>query len=177
MTSVKSSLSFHRITNSATSAQWFKLGTLNIKNQGDTAIITIYGGEGQNSSPYQNLTLQIFIKKGYQSTGSTASYVGGSYWFINGANKSYTTSNIQVKLMCTEIGVIDVWVYFSWNYALGYYKAELIGTNISFSYSTTYQTDEPTTGVSQPVSARPLCITLLFSLMWHLYLQVEYIRM
>ena len=140
----------YRTTGNPSTANWFLLGKLNMTRQGDTCIIRILGGEGQNSNPFQNLTMEIFIKKGYQSTSSTTAYYGVSYWFIDGdSSKTYSTSDVKVKVMCTSIGNADVWVYFSWPYPTFNYR--VYGKYDSFTYSGTFQSSEPTDGTSQTV--------------------------
>ena len=44
----------YRTTGNPSTANWFLLGKLNMTRQGDTCIIRILGGPGQNSNPYQN---------------------------------------------------------------------------------------------------------------------------
>ena len=142
---------------------WSYLGRLWSTTQGDACIITLYGGSGQNGDPYQNTTMQIFIKKGFQSTPSTTEYYGVSYWYINGAPNNQAAQIPTVKVLCSEVGCCDVWVKFSSTYPQCVYKVELANADDSFMDFTfperkTYQASEPSNGVAQLVSGGRIAV-------------------
>lgn len=49
--------------NNAKTNTWHKLGTFNNKTQGAGGEIWLFGGNGQNSAPGQNMWAHLFIKK------------------------------------------------------------------------------------------------------------------
>lgn len=139
--------------NNAKTNTWHKLGTFNNKTQGAGGEIWLFGGNGQNSAVSQNMWAHLFIKKGYQgTTPSTTNYVAASYEVFTPPSKDANYKNVKFKVFCTEIGVVDVWVYFPFPYSRAYYYPA--GQYDSFTVANTEQTEEPiegdTYGVEQP---------------------------
>lgn len=149
-----STVSGYTVTpNNSTSNTWHKLGTFNTKTQGAGGEIWLFGGRGQNNAVYQNMWAHLFIKKGYQgATASTTNYVAASYEIFVPPSRLDIYKNVKFKVFCTEIGIIDVWVYFPFPYSRAYYYPA--GEYNSFTVANTEQTEEPvegdTYGVEQP---------------------------
>ena len=149
-----STVSGYTVTpNNSTTNTWHKLGTFNTKTQGAGGEIWLFGGRGQNSRVSQNMWAHILIKKGYQgATASTTNYVAASYEIFVPPSRLDIYKNVKFKVFCTEIGIIDVWVYFPFPYSRAYYYPA--GEYNSFTVANTEQTEEPvegdTYGVEQP---------------------------
>lgn len=139
--------------NNANTNTWHKLGTFNTKTQGAGGEIWLFGGEGQNNATGQNMWAHLFIKKGYKgATASTTNYVAASYEVFTPPSQASKYKNVKFKVFCTEVGVVDVWVYFPFPYSRAYYYPA--GQYDSFTVANTEQTEEPvggnTYGVEQP---------------------------
>lgn len=146
---------FTTTVNTNTANIWVKLGTFNNQTQGEGGEIWLFGGNGQNNATNQNMWAHLFIKKGYQgSTPSTTNYVAATYEIFTPPSCAANYKNVKFKVFCTEIGVVDVWVYFPYTYSRSYYYPA--GQYDSFTVANTYQTEEPvagdTYGVLQPIS-------------------------
>lgn len=133
-------------TPNTSGVQWYKLGTVKILNQLDVCYIKCFTGEGQNGESRQNCIIDIMIKKGWQSEPSTTKYVGCTYTIYNMANENIN-SGARVKIMCTEVGYIDVWVKYPANYSGASFNVD--GNYESFTVSDEFQADEPTKGTEQ----------------------------
>lgn len=146
---------FTTTVNTNTANIWVKLGTFNNQTQGEGGEIWLFGGNGQNNATNQNMWAHLFIKKGYQgSTPSTTNYVAATYEIFTPPSCAANYKNVKFKVFCTEVGVVDVWVYFPYTYSRSYYYPA--GQYDSFTVANTYQTEEPvagdTYGVLQPIS-------------------------
>ena len=146
--------SFTATVNTGTANLWIKLGTFENTSQGNGGEIWLFGGNGQNSSTSQNMWAHLLIKKGYQSTASTTAYVAATYEIFTPPGTASTYKNVKFKVFCTEIGKVDVWVYFPYTYSRCYYYPA--GLYDNFTVVNTYQTEEPvggnTYGVEQPIA-------------------------
>lgn len=144
----ESDLSAYTIPNNSTSSLWYKLGTVSLTAQGNVAAFKIFCGEGQNGNPYQNTIIELMIKRGWANgTPSTVpTWAGGSYTIYSMAS-NVSMNNISVKLLSSEVGKVDVWIYFPWNYAAGRFYID--GDYSSFTYSGTTSSSEPIGGTKQ----------------------------
>lgn len=144
----ESDLSAYTIPNNSTSSLWYKLGTVSLTAQGNVAAFKIFCGEGQNGNPYQNTIIELMIKRGWvNGTPSTVpTWAGGSYTIYSMAS-NVSMNNISVKLLSSEIGKVDVWIYFPWSYAAGRFYID--GDYSSFTYAGTTSSSEPTSGTKQ----------------------------
>ena len=126
------------------------LGTLTLSGQTAEAEIEIHTGAGQNNSAYQNLTVRVNIKRGYQATtaataGITVRYEGDPTIVTIGE------SNCSIIARCTEVGVLNIYMYTpNWGYADGWYQVK--GRNWSWIHSGTLVTTEPSEGTAQTIS-------------------------
>ena len=146
---------FTTTVNINTANIWVKLGTFNNKTQGEGGEIWLFGGQGQNNATNQNMWAHLFIKKGYQgTTASTTNYVAATYEIFTPPAQASKYKDVKFKVFCTEVGVVDVWVFFPYTYSRSYYYPA--GQYDSFTVANTYQTEEPvagdTYGVLQPIS-------------------------
>ena len=140
-----------RTDNTSNTNMWHYLGQFQINEQGNYVHIKIFGGDGQNAGTYQNMLMDIIMKKGWQSTPSTSNYVGVTYTVYTMNHDKYRNvgSDIKVKVMCHTVGYADVYVYFSWAYSTIRYTVD--GEFDSFIRGTQSESSsEPTEGVEQP---------------------------
>jgi hypothetical protein len=66
--------------NSGNSAVWYKLGTLTLDQQGQDALIRIYGGNGYNASFYQNAETVIHFRTSNADSNDNGFYGAASYY-------------------------------------------------------------------------------------------------
>ncbi len=136
---------------------WVHLGTFNTNIQGDGGEIWLFGGAGQNGNPSQHMWAHLFIKQGYQATASTKERYAATYEIFckkDDANYWYFYANMKFKVLCKEIGKVDVWAYFGHDCSRCYYYPA--GRYDSFVPSNELLSSEPTDesiyGVEQPIS-------------------------
>lgn len=128
------------------SVKWVRLGTL--ISAGDSSIfcINVQSGNGYNSGAYQNSSLDITIKDGWQSTQAAAASFGVSVIRHN------CVDTVVVQVRASAHNVCEVWVYFPWTYWNGNYT--ISGRWSNWSNNITNQTAAPTTGTLQSIEYR-----------------------
>ena len=131
-------------SNNAQRNMWHNLGTFELLKQGNVGEIWIIGGDGQNSATYQNMWAHLFIKRGWQQEPSLEKYVGGTYEIFIPAGSINHYKDVKFKLLCKEVGKIDVWIYFPYPYSRSFYYPA--GYYDSFTVVNTEQSEEPVTG-------------------------------
>ena len=131
-------------SNNAQRNMWHNLGTFELLKQGNVGEIWIIGGDGQNSVTYQNMWAHLFIKRGWQQSPSLEKYVGGTYEIFIPAGSIDHYKDVKFKLLCKEVGKIDVWIYFPYPYSRSFYYPA--GYYDSFTVVNTEQAEEPITG-------------------------------
>lgn len=135
--------------NTSNTQRWHYLGQVKIDRQGDYAHFKIFGGDGQNSELWQNMLMDIILKKGYQSEPSTTKYVGVTYTVHKMNHHKYNTDDVKVKVLCRTVGYAEVYVYFSWNYSTIRYIVDGVFNNF-IRGNMTEMASLPTDGVEQP---------------------------
>ena len=126
------------------------LGTLTLSGQTAEAEIEIHTGNGQNNGAYQNLTIRVNIKRGYQPTtaataGITVRYEGDPTVITMGE------SNCSIIARCTEVGVLNIYMYTpNWGYADGWYQVK--GRDWTWVHRGTILTTAPSEGTEQSVT-------------------------
>lgn len=120
--------------------EWFKIGTYNSSNvQGQSAIIKVYGGAGQNAEGnVQNKYLQIFILDSFDQSG---------YFGVLVDLYGFNYGDVEVMVLATSYSQCDVWIKFDHPYERSYYSVEMAGT-WSPGNATIGQTNTPTGGTS-----------------------------
>ena len=135
---------------------WVHLGTFNTNIQGDGGEIWLFGGAGQNGNPSQHMWAHLFIKQGYQATASTKERYAATYEIFCKKDDAtwYYYAHMKFKVLCKEIGKVDVWAYFGHECSRCYYYPA--GRYDSFVPSNELLSSEPTDesiyGVEQPIS-------------------------
>lgn len=125
-------------------ARWIKLGSFDMDRDADILNITVYSGDGYNAVPYQNTMIEIFIKNGWQSSGSAANAFG-----VTAITSHYVNDSVQVKVLCGNHYSGDVWIYLPWGYWNGYYEVK--GNYNYWNHSGAASASEPTDGTAQQV--------------------------
>ena len=118
--------------------KWVCLGIINIDMFGKTAVIDFYTGDGYNGSAYQNSTVNIAIKRAWQSTNSTTKACSAIV-------KCFNCSAVDVKVVATACDTYKVYMYDPWEYASG--NMEVHGEYASFTGSTEILASVPNTGL------------------------------
>ena len=117
-------------------------------NDNNSCHVIVYSGNGYNAGTNQNSVIDIFIKDGWQSSGSTTSAYAATVTLDQA-----TQNEAKVKIIATAANKCQVWLYTSWSYGYGYYTIDChpssTWTNVS-----TMQEAEPS-GASQVVAYRP----------------------
>ena len=131
-------------SNNAQRNMWHNLGTFELLRQGNVGEIWIIGGDGQNSATYQNMWAHLLIKRGWQQAPSLEKYVGGTYEIFIPAGSIDHYKDVKFKLLCKEVGKIDVWIYLPYPYSRSFYYPA--GYYDSFTVVNTEQAEEPVTG-------------------------------
>lgn len=134
-----SSIIGYPIYGAAGAASWYKIGTWTSGGDAHTCKITILTGNGYNGGDTQNTEIEVFIKDGWQSSPAPANAFAGTYIV-----KYNYHNGIRFKLLATSHNVVDVWVYFPWNYWNGDYMFEGYGSFIHGA--NTNQSSEPSYG-------------------------------
>ena len=134
-----SSIIGYPIYGAAGAASWYKIGTWTSGGDAHTCKITILTGNGYNGGDAQNTEIEVFIKDGWQSSPTPANAFGGTYIV-----KYNYHNGIRFKLLATSHNVVDVWVYFPWDYWNGHYMFEGYGSFIHGD--NTNQSSEPSYG-------------------------------
>lgn len=124
------------------STGWYKLGTWSGTAQMDIAVITIYAGNGQNGRTDQNRELQVYIKDGFQSTGSATGAFGVTIDRIRNADAA------EVQVRATSSTSCEVWYKGDTTYSGGRYTVS-IDPDTTWTHSGAYQTSAPTSGTLQ----------------------------
>lgn len=135
----------YSITGASGDPAWVRLGTITTADS-NSAIIEVYSGDGYNAGVRQNSWFRIFIKDGWQETGSAESAYAATVEF----GPANYNSEVKVKLLASSASNCDIWVYLPWGYWNGNYTIK--GFYSAWTHSGIYQTDEPTNGTSQAVS-------------------------
>lgn len=135
----KSSIIGYPMYGAAGATAWYKIGTWSSGGDAHTCKITILTGNGYNGGATQNTEIEVFIKDGWQSSPAPANAFGGTYIV-----KYNYHNGIRFKLLATSHNVVDVWVYFPWNYWNGDYMFEGYGSFIHGA--DTNQSSEPSYG-------------------------------
>lgn len=135
----KSSIIGYPMYGAAGAAAWYKIGTWTSGGDAHTCKITILTGNGYNGGDTQNTEIEVFIKDGWQSSPAPANAFGGTYIV-----KYNYHNGIRFKLLATSHNVVDVWVYFPWDYWNGDYMFEGYGSFIHGA--NTNQSSEPSYG-------------------------------
>lgn len=135
--------------NTSNTQRWHYLGQVQINRQGDYAHFKIFGGDGQNSELWQNMLMDIILKKGFQSEPSTTKYVGVTYTVHKMNHHKYNTDDVKVKVLCRTVGYAEVYVYFSWSYSTIRYTVDGVFDDF-IRGNMTEMTTLPTDGVEQP---------------------------
>lgn len=134
-----SSIIGYPIYGAAGAASWYKIGTWTSGGDAHTCKITILTGNGYNGGDTQNTEIEVFIKDGWQSSPAPANAFAGTYIV-----KYNYHNGIRFKLLATSHNVVDVWVYFPWDYWNGDYMFEGYGSFIHGA--NTNQSSEPSYG-------------------------------
>lgn len=135
----KSSIVGYPMYGAAGAAAWYKIGTWTSGGDAHACKITILTGNGYNGGDTQNTEIEVFIKDGWQSSPAPANAFGGTYIV-----KYNYHNGIRFKLLATSHNVVDVWVYFPWDYWNGHYMFEGYGSFIHGD--STNQSSEPSYG-------------------------------
>lgn len=128
------------------SVKWVRLGTLTSAGDSSIFCINVQSGNGYNSGAYQNSSLDITIKDGWQSTQAAAASFGVSVIRHN------CVDTVVVQVRASAHNVCEVWVYFPWTYWNGNYT--ISGRWSNWSNNITNQTAAPTTGTLQSIEYR-----------------------
>lgn len=128
------------------SVKWVRLGTLTSAGDSSIFCINVQSGNGYNSGAYQNSSLDITIKDGWQSTQAAAASFGVSVIRHN------CIDTVVVQVRATAHNVCEVWVYFPWTYWNGNYT--ISGRWSNWSNNITNQTAAPATGTLQSIEYR-----------------------
>lgn len=132
---------------------WLRLGTLVSKGDSSTATIHVMTGSGYNASPSQNSEFWVYIKDGYNSTGT--SYAGTTVEL--GTN----CDGVEVRVFATNATTFNIWVRLPWAWPNGGYTVQ--GTYRSWTPNTSHdnQADEPSPDgqVRQGVAVRTIAST------------------
>lgn len=128
------------------SVKWVRLGTLTSAGDSSIFCINVQSGNGYNSGAYQNSSLDITIKDGWQGTQAAAASFGVSVIRHN------CIDTVVVQVRATAHNVCEVWVYFPWTYWNGNYT--ISGRWSNWSNNITNQTAAPTTGTLQSIEYR-----------------------
>ena len=129
------------------------LGTLKLNSQTDEADIEIHTGDGQNNGAYQNLTIRVNIKRGWQGEGSgvtNATAAGITVRYEDDPTIVTSQSDFQIKVTCTNgyaQGLFNVYLYSTKSYADGWYQVK--GRGYTWTHSGAYGNDATPTGVEQ----------------------------
>lgn len=128
------------------SVKWVRLGTLTSAGDSSIFCINVQSGNGYNSGAYQNSSLDITIKDGWQGTQAAAASFGVSVIRHN------CVDTVVVQVRASAHNVCEVWVYFPWTYWNGNYT--ISGRWSNWSNNITNQTAAPTTGTLQSIEYR-----------------------
>lgn len=128
------------------SVKWVRLGTLTSAGDSSIFCINVQSGNGYNSGAYQNSSLDITIKDGWQSTQAAAASFGVSVIRHN------CVDTVVVQVRASAHNVCEVWVYFPWTYWNGNYT--ISGRWSNWSNNITNKTAAPTTGTLQSIEYR-----------------------
>ena len=128
------------------SVKWVRLGTLTSAGDSSIFCINVQSGNGYNSGAYQNSSLDITIKDGWQITQAAVASFGVSVIRHNCAD------TVVVQVRASAHNVCEVWVYFPWTYWNGNYT--ISGRWSNWSNNITNQTAAPTTGTLQSIEYR-----------------------
>lgn len=128
------------------SVKWVRLGTLTSAGDSSIFCINVQSGNGYNSGAYQNSSLDITIKDGWQGTQAAAASFGVSVIRHN------CIDTVVVQVRATAHNVCEVWVYFPWTYWNGNYT--ISGRWSNWSNNITNQTAAPATGTLQSIEYR-----------------------
>ena len=128
------------------SVKWVRLGTLTSAGDSSIFCINVQSGNGYNSGAYQNSSLDITIKDGWQGTQAAVASFGVSVIRHNCAD------TVVVQVRASAHNVCEVWVYFPWTYWNGNYT--ISGRWSNWSNNITNQTAAPTTGTLQSIEYR-----------------------
>ena len=128
----------------ANSVKWIKLGTWTSSGDSQCCSIRVFTGNGYNGAASQNSDFSIFIKDGYQQTGSASNAFGAT------VTLGLNCANVKVQVRAKSSTVCDVWFYCPWNCGTGSYMVDR-GSG-KWEHSGLNQTAEPTDGTSQNVS-------------------------
>ena len=127
----------------ANSTKWIKLGTWTSSGDSQCCLIQVFTGNGYNGSASQNSDFSIFIKDGYQQTGSASRAFGVT------VTLGLSCANVKVQVRAKSSTVCDVWFYCPWSHGNGLYMVNR-GSG-KWEHSGLNQTAEPTDGTSQDI--------------------------
>ena len=85
------------------SAQWVKLGTLTIPQQGSSAFITVVSNEGFNASVSQNFEVYIRFKTSNANSVDVNGFCADSSYYVLGENSLFTNSG-NIKWVANASG-------------------------------------------------------------------------
>ncbi len=122
-----------------------KIGSFTMTSQADVLILDIYGGNGQNGHSYQNTTIRIFIKKGYQLTASASGAFGTT------VEEFGNNVNCKVYVMASSATAADVYIQFPYGYPKFSYTYYCGGSTEYSHACTDIGTSAPTSGTANEV--------------------------
>jgi len=137
----------------SSTAGWFKLGTLNIPQQGNNATVKLYGGSNYNANDYEEGHTEIFIRTSNGSVGGPSGF-GATAKVLRYGSDLFAS---QVKLVSNAAGSsassYDVYIYTGPFVGNGYYTVDT-GPSGSWLHNVTSATD-PGANSSTVLAATP----------------------
>jgi len=91
--------------NSGSSPVWYKLGTLTLGQQGQDALIRIYGGNGYNATMYQNAETVIHFRTSNADSNDNGFYGAASYYNTGRGILMQALRIVQIDL--------NTWVFYA----------------------------------------------------------------
>ena len=132
---------------------WLRLGTLVSRGDSSTVTIHVMTGNGYNGGAEQNSEFWVYIKDGYNGTGTH--YAGTTVEL--GAN----CDGVEVRVFATNATTFDVWVKLPWAWPNGGYTVQGTYRSWTPNNSKDNQADSPSPAgqVEQNVATRIIAST------------------
>ncbi|GEM_PF-5653801 len=105
----------YTLPNTGGSAQWVKLGTLAMAQQGRSAYIRVVSNTGYNATTSQNYEVYIRFKTSNGSSVDANGFAGDATYYVIGENGQFATTGL-IKFVANNAGTaatsFDVYMYF-----------------------------------------------------------------
>ena len=106
-------------------AGWFKLGTLTLPQEGNNALIRLYGGEGYNADNNQNSYVNLFIRTSNAMSVDPNGFCASAFASKYGRNSNFVST---IKLKSNAAGCsatsYDIYIYTGVYIGKGWYSVE-----------------------------------------------------